>query len=163
VAARAELARRWFDVHDFASELLGQLAYQLMHQERRPVESRERWQAGTHRFRDVLRTLRQLAEAGEPIAPEMRTAWADRGLIVADNDPTAATAQLEQRADREAGLDDVLLGDVDRSNLRTALLAIAPSGAHADVLSALDPICEGQSLPAIAHRLIHHITEDAIS
>lgn len=154
VAARRHSLRRYCDPSDFEELLYAQLRDQAEQNAVAPVADARRWQAGPHRYRDVKRLLRRLAEDQQSVVvPEVLAEWAQRGLHLTARQPQEILDELEQREARELGLGAVILGDPTRSGLADAIRVVGGSTTRSDVLRAVSASCIGDASEAVAHTI----------
>ena len=151
VDARRSLLRAWVDVDDFAAQLRSSLAEQLAGASGAPAEPL-RWKAGYYRYFGSWTTLIGSAhvlgmEAASVAPPHPKTLdWQSRGLFL---EGATLAEQLDEIANHPALAErnkKVVLGDLDRSGLRQALVSLVGSSEAGGVSRALGYACAGAHL-----------------
>lgn len=144
VAAREPLMRDDVDPGDFATRLHATLSAALLGTAA-PTEDPRRFTYANYRFRDVLEAIaaaRKAAPDGpHTYPPEQIAEWARRGLSLTGS--SGADHRLQVRATRGYAPDraHARVGDVVRSGLLDAVLAVTGGTAQEHVTRALRQAC----------------------
>lgn len=162
VSARESLMRDEVAPGDFAERLYAALSAALLGTPA-PTRDPRRYTYANYRYRDVLEVIQRARKAnpdGPHSYPDHTAEWASRGLVLTGT--SGADHRLQIRALPGYGPEKVhaRVGDVDRSGLRDAVMAVTGGTTEEHVRRAFALACaEGPRLRAVVEETVARVAQ----